>query len=158
GDLLFAPSANTLARRAIGLAGQVLTVANNVPVWAGANAHNHFGQTWTGTDNDGLFVQNTSIIPGVSALTGSATANTALNYGVFGQSASQNGIAVQGTAYSAVGNTTGVSGQSASPTGSGMYGLASATTGTPTGVYGEAVSTNGIGVYGLGSASSGVPV
>jgi len=158
GDLLYAPSANTLARRAIGLSGQVLTVANSVPTWAGANAHNHFGQTWTGTDTDGLFVQNTSITPGVSALTGSATANTALNYGVFGQTASQNGIGVQGTALSAVGATTGVAGQSASPLGTGVYGLASATTGNPTGLYGEAFSTNGIGVYGVGSASTGVSV
>jgi hypothetical protein len=158
GDLLYAPSANTLARRPIGLSGQVLTVSNSVPLWAGANAHNHFGQTWTGTDTDGLFVQNTTIIPGASALTGSATANTALNYGVFGQSASQNGIGVQGTAYSTIGTTTGVAGQSASPGGTGVYGLGSASTGTPTGVYGEAVSTNGIGVYGVGSASSGVSI
>jgi hypothetical protein len=158
GDLLYAPSANTLARRPIGLSGQVLTVSNSVPLWAGANAHNHFGQTWTGTDTDGLFVQNTTIIPGASALTGSATANTALNYGVFGQSASQNGIGVQGTAYSTIGTTTGVAGQSASPAGTGVYGLGSASTGTPTGIYGEAFSTNGIGVYGVGSASSGVSI
>jgi hypothetical protein len=34
GDLLYASAANTLARRAIGTAGQVLTVSGGVPTWA----------------------------------------------------------------------------------------------------------------------------
>jgi hypothetical protein len=158
GDLLYASAPNTLERRAIGSTSQVLTASNSLPVWADANAHNHFGQTWTGADADGLFVQNTSTNASVSAVTGSAMGTTAINYGVFGQSASKNGTGVQGTAYSTVGTTAGVSGQADSPSGAGVYGFTSATTGTPTGLYGESVSTDGIGVYGIGSATSGVAV
>lgn len=36
GDILFAPSGNTLAKRAIGAAGEVLTVTGGVPTWAAA--------------------------------------------------------------------------------------------------------------------------
>jgi len=36
GDILFASGANTLTKRAIGTAGQVLTVTGGVPVWAAA--------------------------------------------------------------------------------------------------------------------------
>lgn len=158
GDLLYASAATTLSRRAIGSAGQVLSASGGVPIWTNANAHSHFGQTWSGADTDGIFVQNTSGGAGASAITGSATAGSGINYGVFGQSSSTAGIGVQGTAFAGTGQTTGVSGESASPGGSGVYGLASANNGSPTGVYGEAFSTNGIGVYGIGSAASGVPV
>jgi len=34
GDLLYASAANTLARRAIGTTGDVLTVSGGVPTWA----------------------------------------------------------------------------------------------------------------------------
>jgi hypothetical protein len=129
-----------------------------VPSWTNANAHSHFGQTWSGADTDGIFVQNTAATAGASAVTGSGTAASTLNYGVFGQSSSTTGIGVQGSAFAPSGQTTGVSGESASPAGTGVYGLASANSGTPTGVYGEAFSTNGIGVYGIGSAVTGVPV
>jgi hypothetical protein len=36
GDLLYASASNTLAKRAVGTTGQVLTVAGGVPTWATA--------------------------------------------------------------------------------------------------------------------------
>jgi hypothetical protein len=161
GDLLYASGSSTLSRRAAGAAGQVLTVAGGFPAWTNANAHNHFGQNWNAAAIDGLFIQNSSVADGSSALTGSSTATnigTGAKYGVFGQSLSPNGVGVQGTAFGTTGFSTGVGGESVSPDGTGVYGLGSAGSGTPIGVYGEALSTNGIGVYGLGSAVSGVPV
>jgi hypothetical protein len=38
GDLLYASASNTLAKRAIGTTGQVLTVSGGVPTWASASA------------------------------------------------------------------------------------------------------------------------
>src|SRR5262249_40566413 len=73
GDILFAPSASVLARRAVGSAGQILGVAAGVPVWTNANAHDHFGQTWSGDASDGLYVQNISALDGASSLTGVST-------------------------------------------------------------------------------------
>ena len=158
GDLLFASGTSTLARRSIGPDGQVLGSSGGLPTWVTANSHNHLGQTWTGVASDGLFIQNDSNASGASALTGSATDTVGINYGVYGQTLSQNGIGVQGSAFADTGVATGVSGQSTSSGGIGVYGLASASTGTPTGVYGEASSTNGVGVYGIGTGSTGVPV
>jgi hypothetical protein len=184
GDLLYASAANALSRRSIGSAGQVLSVSNALPVWVAANNHDHFSQVWSGAAVDGLFVQNASTNDGTSALTGSASAASGLQYGVFGQSASPNGTGVEGFAFASNGTTTGVYGESTSPDGTGVYGLGSARSGVPagvygesdapagigvqgfaadatgssTGVYGESVSTNGSGVFGLGSALFGVPV
>ncbi len=161
GDILYASGSATLSRRAAGSVGQVLAIAGGFPSWTNANAHNHFGQNWNSAGIDGLFIQNSSVADGASALTGSSTATnvgTGAKYGVYGQSLSPNGVGVQGTAFGISGFSTGVSGESVSPDGSGVYGLGSSGSGTPIGVYGEALSTNGIGVYGLGSAVSGVPV
>ncbi len=158
GDLLFASAANTLSRRSIGAVGQVLTVSNALPAWVAANNHNHFSQFWTGVGVDGLFVENTSSADGASALTGSATGTSGLQYGVFGQSASTNGTGVEGFAYATNGTSTGVYGESTSTNGTGVFGVGSAVSGVPVGVYGEADAPLGIGVYGFGAATIGEPV
>ncbi len=148
GDLLYAPAANTLARLPVGSAGQVLAVSNSLPLWGPANNHDHFDQAWSGAaDTDGLSVQNTAPVDGASALTGLGAATTNLNYGVFGQSSSTNGIGVQGLAFAGSGVTTGVAGESDSPLGTGVYGFAGATSGIPVGVYGQVGAPNGYGFY-----------
>src|SRR5438552_1305398 len=69
-DILYASAANTLTRRAAGLNGQVIGVTNGVPVWANANAHNHFAQNWTGASDNGFLVPNDSTAVAASALIG----------------------------------------------------------------------------------------
>ena len=111
-------------RRAIGTAGQVLAVSNALPTWAPANNHDHFGQVWTGSDpNNGFFLQNTSIAAGASTLTAVSLATNGLTYGMFGQTASQQGIGVQGFAFATNGLNTGVMGESTSTNGTGVYGM-----------------------------------
>ena len=159
GDMLYAPVNNVLTRRSIGTPGQVLTVSNGLPMWAAASNHTHFGQFWTGSAGNGLFVENTSTNDGSSAVVGSAPASSGVTFGLFGQSASPDGTGVQGLAYGNTnGNSTGVYGQSISTNGTGVVGVGSAQAGVPVGVYGEADAPLGIGVYGLGAATSGVPV
>ncbi|TAL01896.1 MAG: hypothetical protein EPO07_07955 [Verrucomicrobia bacterium] len=157
GDLLYAPSANSLARRAIGSAGNVLTVSGGAPVWMNANAHDHLGQIWIGAALDTLYIENTATSNNVSGLTAIASGG-GINYGVFGESDSVNGTGVQGYAAAGSGFTTGVTGESASPQGSGVYGLASSATGTNAGVYGETSAPFGSGVFGIATALTGVPV
>jgi hypothetical protein len=159
GDLLFAPTANTLARRAIGAAGNVLTSRGGVPVWTNANDHSHFGQVWSaGNATDGLFVQNSSNADAASGIAGIATADSGLNYGVFGQAASGDGVGVQGLALASSGFPVGVSGQATAPAGTGVYGLVTATSGANTGVTGESSSPDGTGVFGQALATTGTPV
>jgi len=158
GDLLFASAANTLARRAIGVAGQVLASRGGVPVWTNANDHDHFGQVWSGTTVDGLYVQNTSATDGASAYAGIVTANSSVNYGVFGQTSSSQGTGVQGLALATSGFATGISGESASADGAGVYGLATAASGTNSGVFGDSTSPLGTGVFGRALATTGTPV
>jgi hypothetical protein len=155
GDLLYASAVNALGRRSIGSTGQVLTVSNALPAWMAANNHNHFGQIWSGVANDGLFVENTSTNNGASGLTGSSTATSGIQYGVFGQTASANGTGVEGFAYATIGNSIGVYGESTAPSGTGVYGLGSALTGLPAGVYGESDAPQGIGVQGYVADSTG---
>jgi len=159
GDILFAPSANTLARRAIGAAGTVLTSRGGVPIWTNANDHNHFGQAWiSGGSVDGLYVQNTSSAAAASGVAGIASAISSLNYGVFGQSASSEGTGVQGLALAGSGFTMGVNGQAASTDGTGVYGVVTATSGANSGVIGETSSPQGTGVFGQALATTGTPV
>jgi hypothetical protein len=54
GDILYAPSSNTLAKRAIGTTGQVLTVVAGVPNWSTASPLSLFsGCGTTGSDTTG---------------------------------------------------------------------------------------------------------
>jgi hypothetical protein len=158
GDILYASAPNILSRRPIGTSGQVLSVSGGVPVWGPINNHNHFGQFWSGVATDGLFLSNTSSVPGSSALTGASWATNDIAYGLFGQTASSEGVGVQGFAFASSGLTTGVLGESTSTNGTGVYGFGSASSGQPIGVYGESGGPQGIGVYGIGAATNGTPV
>lgn len=159
GDLLYASGPNTMARRAIGTNTQVLSVRGGLPVWTNANDHLHYGQVWTGSAaTDGLYVQNNSTADGASGMAGIVTAGAALNYGLFGQSASTLGVGVQGLTLAATGFTVGVNGQANSVDGTGVYGLVAANSGTGSGVIGESRSPNGTGVFGQALATNGTPV
>jgi len=158
GDILYASAPNILSRRPIGTSGQVLSVSGGMPVWSPINNHDHFGQIWSGTASDGLFLSNTSTVPGASALTGASWATNDIAYGLFGQTASSEGIGVEGFAFATSGLSTGVFGESTSTNGTGVYGFGSASSGQPIGVYGESGGPQGIGVYGIGAATNGNPV
>jgi hypothetical protein len=128
------------------------------------SAHNHWGQTWSGT-GDGLTASSSN----GNAVVGLSSAGSGLHYGVYGMSASTSGDAVVGWAQAATGSTAGVVGRSDSPSGKGVNGYTTAATGG-VGVFGEASATSGgtagvegvshatdggAGVYGIGAASSG---
>lgn len=81
---------------------------------------------------------------------GVATSSSGFGYGVFGESACDDGRGVFGRAYSPTGDTTGVFGLSTSDSGRGVYGQASANSGNTIGVEGYSDSTAGTGVRGEG--------
>ncbi len=134
-----------------GTSGQVLTSGGTgTPTWNNANAHNHLGQTWTGSGT-GLTVESTSTT-GVGVL-GSATATTGSTIGVFGQSTSTNGIGVRGLLLGSLGAGEGVFGEAQGSSGSGVGGLASSSSGSTRGVEGTSLSSVGIGVSGIASST-----
>jgi hypothetical protein len=133
-------------------------------------AHNHWGQTWTGSGT-GLSLSGGSIglegsgsnygVWGLSASTvgsglfGLANAPSGFTSGVWGQSASTDGTGVYGWASASSGATYGVYSRNDSTCGTGVYGSAIASTGYTYGVWGESASTSGTGVYGSAGASTG---
>jgi hypothetical protein len=119
-------------------AGYVLTsdVNGNARWQASAlAAHNHFGETWSGSALGGLAVINTSNANNTIALEGVANGATGLVYGVAGWSYSPSGIGTYGInssfgSYASFQSNSGVAGSS----------------GNGTGVYGGSIS--GAGIYG----------
>ena len=118
-----------------------------------ASTHNHWGQSWTGSDT-GLTLSG-----GATGLSGNGSV-----FGLYGRSDSTNGRAVYGYASATSGTTYGVKGASNSTDGSGVYGtgpvtgtvgIATATSGTSYGVYGTSSSNTGRGVFGYATAISG---
>jgi trimeric autotransporter adhesin len=108
---------------------------------------------WGSQDGSGWGVYGTSV-SGIGVV-GYASAPSGTTYGVYGESASQDGRGVFGWAYATSGFTYGVYGRSDSTSGTGVVGYASAPSGTTYGVYGESRSTSGTGVYGRATATSG---
>ncbi|MCX5691249.1 MAG: hypothetical protein NTV94_15925, partial [Planctomycetota bacterium] len=98
---------------------------------------------------------NTATLVFTSGVSGYSTSSSFTTYGVYGESASNQGVGVQGTSTSSSGGTTGVKGQVVSPDGVGVRGLASSATGFNAGMSGESASVDGIGVRGVASATSG---
>ncbi len=88
GDLLYASGADTLARRAIGNAGQILTVSGGVPVWADAGGTLNFWQRGSGavaplTISDDLLVGGASTASAkfqIVGTTGNATTSGNLTF------------------------------------------------------------------------------
>jgi hypothetical protein len=106
---------------------------------------------WGSQDGSGWGVYGTSV-SGIG-VRGYASAPSGTTYGVYGESASQDGRGVFGDATATSGGAFGVYGRSASPSGAGVYGYATATSGANFGVYGLSTSPSGTGVFGLAAAS-----
>jgi hypothetical protein len=83
--------------------------------------HDHFGQSWSGSADTGLLVENTRSAGYPSALQAIATASSGTTRGVTGDSYSTSGIGVLGNAKAATGITYGVYGRADSPQGYGGY-------------------------------------
>jgi hypothetical protein len=86
---------------------------------------------------------------------GLASSSTGRNYGVYGESMSDEGYGIHGRASAETGNASGVYGYSNSPTGRGVYGFVGPTGGVNYGVYGHSNSTHGHGVVGFHGINSG---
>ena len=115
------------------------------------SAHNHWGQTWTGSGTGLTLTSSNS-----TGLSASSTAGSGLTYGVYGTSNSTSGRGVVGWATAGSGSAFGVVGRSDSPAGHGVDGYTTSATGG-TGVYGEANATSGgaTGVTGISHATDG---
>jgi hypothetical protein len=102
-------------------------------------SHNHWGQTWTGS-NTGLTLSG-----GTIGLSGSGS-----SFGVYGETYSTSGIGVEGDAWSTSGQTFGVYGQSVSSEGYGGWFVSNSDTSTAVkaGAYGRDDSDTGFGVAG----------
>ncbi len=123
---------------------QTLTAAPYALYAANVDAHNHWGQTWSGMGT-GLTLSGGDT--GVDA--------SGSDYGVHGYSTSTSGTGVEGIAGATSGDTVGVAGYTKSPQGSGVEGAATVDSGNAYGVYGNSSSTDGRGVYGYTYATGG---
>jgi hypothetical protein len=132
--------------------------------------HNHWGETWTGTDTGliltggsrGLLSTGSSwgVVGSSDALNGNglyglATSTTGSTRGTVGESSSDSGVGVYGYASSSTGSTNGVIGYSESDSGIGVSGIVNSTSGGTCGVFGRSDSTVGKGLYGYAGATSG---
>jgi hypothetical protein len=123
-------------------------------------AHDHFGDSWSGSTGNGLFL-NSSDSHGLYAVSsggghgvyGQATGSSV--NGVYGHSGVSGGRGVYGWASASSSTTWGVYGVSSSTSGNGVFGAANAGSGTTYGVHGQTFSPNGRGVFGEANAASG---
>jgi hypothetical protein len=94
--------------------------------------------------------------PPPAAVSGTATAQSAVIAGVMGRSSSPGGFGVAGVSAATSGNAIGVFGVSAlSPSGTGLWGEALSTSGDAVGLFGRSVSSSGTGVFGRAEATTG---
>lgn len=101
--------------------------------------HTHWGETWTGAaGSHGLRLEH--------------SAGSGFAYGVYGQSASSDGIGVAGRTTAASGGI-GVYGRSDGVGGYGVYGAAAAVSGPSYGVYGYSTSSSGNAGFFAGSGA-----
>ncbi len=89
------------------------------------------------------------------AIMAASTLAAGPSYGMYGESASTEGIGVFGRAASPTGNAYGVHGESASTDGRGVFGTATAPSGATYGVRGESISPDGRAVLGWAKAATG---
>ena len=115
--------------------------------------HNHFGQTWNGSQVSGLDINNSAATG--AGLRASATATTGAGVGLLGLSSASAGIGVDGSNSAATGTAIGVRGTTASAAGRAVHGIALSTTGSPTAIVGETSAPFSTAVQGLTLATSG---
>jgi hypothetical protein len=107
--------------------------------------HTHWGETWVAaTGAHGLRLEH--------------TASSGFTYGLYGQSASSDGIGLFGRVTAASGSTIGVYGRSDSVGGAGVYGAATAASGPTFGVTGWSSSPEGQAGHFAGSGADTVYV
>ena len=124
--------------------------------WTGGGAaHDHFGQTWTGSAAIGLAVTNSSGAYRSAAIHGHASSTAGDVAGVFGEADSSDGAGVYGEATATDGRAGGVVGVNLGSGGSGVHGEATSVIGQTAGVSGENASTEGAGVHGEAIALTG---
>jgi len=171
GDILYASAANTLANRAIGSAGQVLTVSGGVPVWAAAGggvacplqascdgtavapAYSFASVTNMGMYRDTANDRLSFATAGTERLTINASGDIGI------------GAAPQSVAKLYVSDTSGVAQKyglwfyvnGTTLNGRGIYGRVLPSSGTGYGVYGDvsgaAGTTNAFGLFGTASGA-----
>lgn len=107
--------------------------------------------TATGGTTYGVLAQSSSLT-GIG-IRGDAT-SSGINRGVWGTTASGQGIGVLGESLALSGNTSGVQGATSSSAGRGVFGLASSLAGTTFGIYGQVSSPNGFAGYFVGPSGS----
>ncbi len=143
---------------------QAITAAPYAQFALKTAAHDHFGDTWTGSSGaDGLRLQHTAASgarSGVSAssastqgtgVLGEATATDGTTYGVRGVNSSPQGAGVFGESTDGVGTAPGVRGRTTSQNASGVRGDNDDTIGYGFGVWGRSSSPYGGGVAGTGN-------
>lgn len=79
GDMLYASGANTLAKRAIGSLGNVLSVVGGAPTWVSTSSLNIAGGGGSGTVNSGTTGQMARYNSAGTAVTGTSTVTVADN-------------------------------------------------------------------------------
>jgi hypothetical protein len=140
----------------LGGSGSATTVARS--------DHDHFGQSWSGSNTTGLSITNA----GGAALRGLSTSTAASGTGVYGETSSSQGFGVHGNSTSTTVGTfpmgvlgttvqgAGVFGQSTN--GVGVSGYATSATGFTTGVGGTSQSPDGTGVWGQATSTTGFAI
>jgi hypothetical protein len=106
----------------------------------------------TGQPAAGVFITRSGDGRGVW---GYASSPTGINYGVFGQSMSDQGTGVLGIASAGAGNAVGVRGHTHSEQGAGVMGVAQAPSGIGDGVRGMTAGASGRGVAGWALSPTG---
>jgi len=116
-------------------------------------SHDHFGDSWSGSEEAGLEI-STSHTSG-KAMYGSASSSTGFAVGGHFETASVGGAAVYGYGTAASGPAMGGFFRTDSESGFGVSGYATSTSGPATGGFFSTNSTSGMGVYGYAPASTG---
>lgn len=98
---------------------------------------------------------NSSSTLGATGVGGTATANSGVTFGVYGESQSTNGRGVYGQALASTGAAYGLYGLSSSNGGYGLFAEANSATGNTYGVYGQSLSANGTAVFGNAPSANG---
>ncbi len=132
---------------------------------AARSDHDHFGETWLGTNSSfGLSIRNSASDGlGLQGRQGTGSGLIGLTAGLWGDSSDSHGVigttindrGVYGTATGMTGANYGVYGSSPSTSGRGVFGYASATNGNAYGVHAVSDSADGRALFAHSTATSG---